>query len=190
MKKVLLAGVLLMVAGCSNSELEQVKKANEEMAVELVKLRSENKALQTQLDLVKLAQGMQKSSGDSLDSDVKANMHTFQTLVETYAVDWGGVYPENAEKAMQQAQKDNYMPERLSNPVSGQSGYKKSVFDGEPEPFSCNPGSVYYKPSKRASKTDQYHKPGEVIEYEITGCTEKQIPVGGMGDGMHILTNS
>lgn len=28
-------------------------------------------------------------------SSVKANMHTFQTALETYAVDWGGVYPEN-----------------------------------------------------------------------------------------------
>lgn len=28
-------------------------------------------------------------------SSVKANMHTFQTMVETYAVDAGGVYPED-----------------------------------------------------------------------------------------------
>lgn len=30
-------------------------------------------------------------------SSVKANMHTLQTIVETYAVDWGGVYPDNLE---------------------------------------------------------------------------------------------
>jgi len=28
-------------------------------------------------------------------SSVKANMHTFQTIVETYAVDAGGVYPQD-----------------------------------------------------------------------------------------------
>ncbi|MFN4149352.1 MAG: type II secretion system protein [Candidatus Sericytochromatia bacterium] len=27
-------------------------------------------------------------------SSVKANMHTFQAIVETYAVDWGGLYPD------------------------------------------------------------------------------------------------
>ena len=26
---------------------------------------------------------------------VKANMHTLQTIVDTYAVDWGGVYPQD-----------------------------------------------------------------------------------------------
>lgn len=29
------------------------------------------------------------------EASLKGNMRTFQTLLETYAVDWGGVYPNN-----------------------------------------------------------------------------------------------
>ncbi len=36
-------------------------------------------------------------------SSVKANMHTFQTVAETYAVDWGGVYPKNSTEMQAEA---------------------------------------------------------------------------------------
>ena len=44
----------------------------------------------------------------TLLSSVKANMHTIQTVLETYAVDWGGVYPENVETLKNEASSKNY----------------------------------------------------------------------------------
>lgn len=36
-------------------------------------------------------------------SSVKANMHTFQTVLETYAVDWGGVYADTSAQLKTEA---------------------------------------------------------------------------------------
>ena len=36
-------------------------------------------------------------------SSVKANMHTYQTIVETYAVDWGGSYGANIAEVSTEA---------------------------------------------------------------------------------------
>lgn len=49
-------------------------------------------------------------------ASVKANMHTFQTALETYAVDWGGQYPTNSANAKTQATTDGYWKEFV-NPV-------------------------------------------------------------------------
>lgn len=60
-------------------------------------------------------------------SSVKANMHTLQTMVETYAVDWAGVYPSNIEALHQEANETNkayWKP--LKNPVSGYTGLGKA----------------------------------------------------------------
>lgn len=49
-------------------------------------------------------------------ASVKANMHTFQTALETYAVDWGGQYPTTVALAKQQAELDGYWKEFV-NPI-------------------------------------------------------------------------
>ncbi len=49
-------------------------------------------------------------------ASVKANMHTFQTALETYAVDWGGQYPDTVANAESQARQDGYWKE-FTNPV-------------------------------------------------------------------------
>jgi hypothetical protein len=56
-------------------------------------------------------------------SSLKANMHTFQTIVETYAVDWGGVYPDNVKMLKTEA----IVPGReywknFQNPYTGKTG--------------------------------------------------------------------
>ena len=52
-------------------------------------------------------------------ANVKSNMHTFQTIVETYAVDWGGTYPQNIGEASNQAtQAANPYWKSLSNPFT------------------------------------------------------------------------
>lgn len=56
-------------------------------------------------------------------SSVKANMHTLQTLVETYALEWQGQYPASLAilKADAMAANKDYWKE-FANPVTGQSG--------------------------------------------------------------------
>jgi len=63
-------------------------------------------------------------------SSVKANMHTVQTAAETYAVDWGGVYPDklgNGSGAglVAEGTTKNYWKE-FKNPFDGTSGADKS----------------------------------------------------------------
>ena len=40
-------------------------------------------------------------------ASVKANMHTYQTALETYAVDWGGQYPADEEGAKDDSTDNN-----------------------------------------------------------------------------------
>lgn len=49
------------------------------------------------------------------DSSIKANMHTLQTTLETYAVDWGGRYPQTIELLKQDAIAKRYWRE-INNP--------------------------------------------------------------------------
>lgn len=63
-------------------------------------------------------------------SSVKANMHTMQTISETYAVDWGGVYAANVSGMKQEATVvgREYWKE-FNNPFKGTSGSGKSYSD-------------------------------------------------------------
>ena len=89
-------------------------------------------------------------------SSVKANMHTFQTIAETYAVDWGGVYALNVTglKAEATVVGREYWKE-FSNPFSGTSGLNQSYNDsglvtigvaGIAIPVSTMAGLVLYDP--------------------------------------------
>ncbi len=53
-------------------------------------------------------------------SSVKANMHTIQTVAETYAVDWGGVYPNSASTLRGEATSKNYW-KVFKNPFNAQT---------------------------------------------------------------------
>lgn len=64
----------------------------------------------------------------------KANMHTFQTMVETYAVDWGGIYPPDVKALYleaNQTDKTKVYPywKDFANPVLGTSGEGNSYQD-------------------------------------------------------------
>ncbi|MEZ0375069.1 MAG: type II secretion system protein [Candidatus Sericytochromatia bacterium] len=63
-------------------------------------------------------------------SSVKANMHTLQTIVETYAVDWGGVYAANVAGLKTEATVvgREYWKD-FSNPFTGTSGLGASYND-------------------------------------------------------------
>ncbi len=63
-------------------------------------------------------------------SSVKANMHTVQTVIETYAVDWGGVYADNLTNLRVEATVAGreYWKE-FTNPFTGKSG--SSTLNGQ-----------------------------------------------------------
>lgn len=63
----------------------------------------------------------------SKTSSIKANMHTFQTALETYAVDHG-IYPESMKKLEKVAKAGNYWKEP-KNPFTGEEGYGLSFSD-------------------------------------------------------------
>ena len=59
---------------------------------------------------------------------VKANMFTFRTVLETYAVNHKGLYPANSLLLQEVAEKNNYWKDFI-NPVTGKRGYRFSFSD-------------------------------------------------------------
>lgn len=62
---------------------------------------------------------------------VQANMHSFQTMVETYAVDHKGLYPENVLILQKEAQQTDmsYWKDFTAPIIDGEMGFKKSFDD-------------------------------------------------------------
>ncbi|MEK7432809.1 MAG: hypothetical protein AABZ74_06740 [Cyanobacteriota bacterium] len=87
---------------------------------------------------------------------VKSNMHTFQTLLETYSVDHNGNYPKNVEELKKDATKGNnkYWKD-FKNPYTNQEG---TTFDLKikldkndsniVEKNNLIIGSIFYEPIK------------------------------------------
>jgi hypothetical protein len=54
----------------------------------------------------------------SMLSALKANMNIVQSSLETYAVDWGGIYPSNTSELIQEAKSKNYW-KTITNSLTG-----------------------------------------------------------------------
>jgi len=65
---------------------------------------------------------------DAPISATKGNMHTVETMLETYATDWNGVYPESL-KTLEQEAKQNKNPywKDMVNPWTGKSGSQNTL---------------------------------------------------------------
>lgn len=85
-------------------------------------------ALEGFLDPVKFY--FDSSEERALISSVKANMHTLQTMLETYSVDWAGLYPVNIEALEQEAKEKKYWKE-LKNPFNPASTNTIVINDSE-----------------------------------------------------------
>lgn len=102
-------------------------------------------------------------------SSVKANMHTLQTTLETYAVDWKGFYPDTIEQLEKEATKQKYY-KNLKNPFTGDKGISNITFnDLNPFPDKKYPvGKIFYKAVRDKKNTIGYYlygvdKNGEFI---------------------------
>lgn len=106
------------------------------------------------------------ATSSPLDSSIKANMHTLQTMVETYAVDWGGVYAADLKglKAEAQSSSAGKYWKDLTNPVSGKNGIgpQGALLDiKDYKPNSALAGGVVYEPIKQ--------KNASIVLYYIYG---------------------
>lgn len=112
-------------------------------------------------------------------ASVKANMHTLQTIVETHAVDWQGLYPSTLTEMKKEATRKGYdYWKEFKNPMTsktgiGQSGNmidfsKYNTLKSKPESLK---GLVVYQPSK--CKLDKDAKRSLCESYNIYGLDEK-----------------
>lgn len=78
-------------------------------------------------------------------SSVKANMHTLQTIAETYAVDWGGVYAQNLStmKSVATSGNNKYWKD-FTNPFTSATDVGGSMTDYA---ASGEAGKVLYRPT-------------------------------------------
>lgn len=107
-------------------------------------------------------------------SSVKANMHTFQTMLETYAVDYGGVYPKDINELRKEATKKNYWrdvknPFKRSNKTFLDSSFFKNKIDClysmDGDEIIYEAGIVIYNPIKNnENKITKYYLYGTYLK--------------------------
>jgi len=103
-------------------------------------------------------------------SSVKANMHTLQTIAETYAVDWGGVYAADLTGLKDQATSNNYWKE-LKNPFSAQ------VDPGVTLTTTKDNTAVAFVPVVKSGGV-AYMTANTNTQYAIYGAEKKEAAVG------------
>ncbi|MEZ0368088.1 MAG: DUF3352 domain-containing protein [Candidatus Sericytochromatia bacterium] len=97
-------------------------------------------------------------------SSVKANMHMTQTIVETYAVDYGGIYPATVAEMVKEAQQRDYWRE-FTNPFSQESGMGPALIDYQDyKPGAEMAGKVLYQPAA--------NEDGQITSYKIYGVDQ------------------
>lgn len=118
--------------------------------------------------------------GRSKVSSVKANAHTLQTMLETYAVDFKGIYPPNI-KALEIEAKKNVNPywKELKNPFNANTN---TALDNFNELSKKVDGTVLYVPV--------INKNYEVVKYFIYGVDKNGKSLKEKGNEIFYLTNS
>ena len=119
-------------------------------------------------------------------STTKMNMHTLQTMLETYAVDWGGIYPENVNALKSEAVAERYW-QNVENPypvTTYRSGISAVLADKTKFDFKHN--RFFKDRIKNSSKwnwenfSTEYERPksqykGFIIYFPVRHILEKDI---------------
>ena len=111
-------------------------------------------------------------------SSVKANMHTFQTALETYGVDWGGNYPDNVTNLQTEATNGKYW-KAFSNPFTSMSTTPATMRDS---------AAVIAAAPARAGMVE-FDATSDVTKYFIYGYGKEGVVVQDKGANF-MLTNS
>lgn len=174
MKAIFLSALALGM--CSNPDIDVLEKKVEQLTLEQVKTEA-------QLDLLKdILMGRSQENVERAKAyTVRANMHTYQTMIETYAVDWGGVYPQNVTELIQEAKEQRYYKE-VTNPYSD----LPSVIKDGLAAAGCEDGVAYYQTPATVTLKEE-NKP-TYPTYEISGCGDHQQPIMDRGE-LFILSN-
>lgn len=93
-------------------------------------------------------------SEDEIKKQLKANIHTFQVMLETYAVIYKGIYPENISALIKDAKNNPPYYKNLKNPFG-------EKLDGLVDKKSNIKGAVVYEPIKDSK--------GNITIYKIFG---------------------
>lgn len=145
------------------------------------------------LDFSKLGDG--NATATAQVSSVKANMHTVQTLAETYAVDWGGTYPKDLTLMQKEAIKGHYWKE-LTNPFTHKMGlaHKTNHLQGSIMDYNTYKN---FKPHPKFAGMALYeaviikhYSTRDFTSYRIYGCDEKGELIKGKDGKVFYLTNS
>lgn len=76
-------------------------------------------------------------------ANTKANMHTGQTMMETYAIDWGGLYPDSTTNLLNEAGSNNYL-KTFRNPIGTGNAYETASATITTSANTYTKGAVYY----------------------------------------------
>jgi hypothetical protein len=129
-------------------------------------------------------------------TSLKANMHTFQVALETYAFENGGKYPESSLELSKLAKQGHYWKDFV-NPYQGMSGYNKSYRNVSQSELiaihtknaSSIKTSFWYKLDLLGVRlwedTRYYHLGGQVLYYPITD--KKYLIYGARNRDTHLM---
>ncbi len=128
-------------------------------------------------------------------SSVKANMHTIQTMVETYAVDWGGVYDADIVVIAAEASDSDKNPywKNITNPFTSAATTVANAAGGGTLDAASGLGTVIMN-NIPAATTDAgvvaYNSTtADATRYFIYGGDKKGNPIQDKGKNF-VLTNS
>lgn len=107
-------------------------------------------------------------------ASVKSNMHSFQTILETYASNADGLYPKNVKELYKFANigKNKYWKD-FKSPFSGNIGKGNSYDDFDKKLLEKNPNSWFFKEEARCTGCVYYDvsisENGEINKYFLYG---------------------
>ncbi len=174
MKAIFLAALALGM--CSSPDIERLEQKVERLTERQAKNTSNMTDIENFVKKVREQYFKEATEDDKPEPiGVMANMFRFQIMLETYSVDWGGVYPNTIEKLAKDAKSSDYHVE-LENPYTGEKGWEKAVKSGSAKE-GCESGMVYYHLVNQQN-------------YEVTGCTIERTPALNEENKLLILSNS
>ncbi|MFN4149809.1 MAG: ankyrin repeat domain-containing protein, partial [Candidatus Sericytochromatia bacterium] len=124
---------------------------------------------------------------------LKSNIHYFQTIIETYSVDFGGIYPEKIEELQKEAKSKDYWKD-IKNPFTQMIGVGKNgaIMDYKIyknyKPHPSLKGLVLYEAID--SKFDKVEKKSFCTKYKIYATDENGDLLKEIDGKVFYLTNT
>ena len=119
---------------------------------------------------------------DRQRSEIIANMHTLQTFVETYAVDWNAQFPADLQALeVEASQPGRAYWKTLTNPVTLGTSFEQVYLSHTPQPAAGDSGKLIYLPLADGQ--------GKNLSYRIYGVDHRGRLLSKNGNIL-VLSNS